>query len=222
MDDDQQIDSSYLSRVVPCFEKTRADCIGGWVGYVDAEQFPRWLKTLVARMGTRDLGRIPHPIGASDDPKLGAGNMAMRKSMFESVGGFRTDLKQAEDLELQERDFEGRRAHSLRAGFASVSLSRTAAQDAQLLSSALVRGRTRRMPHRRTKMAIRAAPLGVPRFLWGAKIAKRYLSRTLAPSSFRPGDDDGPVVRRGGTAWVAVRSRVPEAEAALIRRSITP
>src|SRR4051812_48978119 len=102
MDDDQQIDPSYLERAPRALAETKSDCIGGWLGYLGADVFPAWIRELTSRMGTRDLGPEVRRIGEAD-PKLAGGNIAITKEAFTRIGGFRGDLAQIEDVDLQER-----------------------------------------------------------------------------------------------------------------------
>lgn len=108
MDEDQQIDPGYLARVPQTFAETKADCFGGWLGYVGIEQFPAWLWTVVGRVGQRDFGPNVRALGAKE--RLAGGNMIFPRDVFERYGGFRTDvgpngksMTYGEDIDIQDR-----------------------------------------------------------------------------------------------------------------------
>jgi GT2 family glycosyltransferase len=102
MDDDQQIDPLYLQRAPGALEATNADCIGGWLGYVDGDAFPAWMHEIAGRMGTRDLGPGVRQIGI-DGPKLAGGNLIVRREAFTRVRGFRGEMMRLQDIDFQER-----------------------------------------------------------------------------------------------------------------------
>jgi GT2 family glycosyltransferase len=102
MDDDQQIDPLYLQQAPVSLDTTNADCVGGWLGYVDIHAFPRWMHEIAKRMGTRDLGPRIRPIGL-DGPKLAGGNLIVRREAFARIGGFRGEMLRLQDIDFQER-----------------------------------------------------------------------------------------------------------------------
>lgn len=111
MDDDQTIDADYFSRIEPVFEQTGAACAGGPGVYPNLDDVPAWLAPLLAK-SVKSV--------ASDDSQgeqttvftterrgyVIGGNMIVRRSDLQQVGGFDTKLGRRGDLLLAAEDFE--------------------------------------------------------------------------------------------------------------------
>ncbi len=172
MDEDQQIHPGYLARVPQTYVETKADCFGGWLGYVGAEKFPSWLWTVIGRVGQRDFGPQVRSLGIRDG-RLAGGNMILPREVFARFGGFRTDVgpngkntTYGEDLDLQDR--------ILAAGgtvFYDPALRQNHYLDPErmkrsyYLSRAFQAGRGEYRLHR-NEWAAAARLFGIPLFLW--------------------------------------------------------
>jgi glucosyl-dolichyl phosphate glucuronosyltransferase len=94
-DDDVLVDSDWLSEIEAAFDQWRCVAIGGKIIPVWSCPKPKWLlmkgpRKLNAAIVSYDLGDEPCVIGMKTLP-FGA-NLALKKSLFEKYGDFRTDL----------------------------------------------------------------------------------------------------------------------------------
>jgi glycosyltransferase involved in cell wall biosynthesis len=109
MDDDQLMEKSYLSRLVPAFRSTEAACLGGPIFYYNKEPLPSWLPPLLENVGQCDLGSKVKLL-RQEGERLHGGNMAFVRQELLDVGKFNvslgrngTSLLAGEEDELQQR-----------------------------------------------------------------------------------------------------------------------
>lgn len=98
-DADSQVPPDWLARIGTYFaDHPKTIALGGSVSYDFAD---RRVRDLVNRLIPilHELDRRLH----RGQPHFVGANFAVRRAAFESVGGFRTDLKRAEDLDLAHR-----------------------------------------------------------------------------------------------------------------------
>jgi glycosyltransferase involved in cell wall biosynthesis len=106
MDDDVEVDSMWLDRLVRVMRDKRWSGCGGRIlpeaGFVP----PRWLETerhyALAPLALFDLGS---EAGELKEPPFGT-NMAFRKEMFSKYGGFRIDLGPQPGSQIRSEDTE--------------------------------------------------------------------------------------------------------------------
>jgi glycosyltransferase involved in cell wall biosynthesis len=113
IDDDEEIDKSWFQVVCKAFEDPEVDYIGG--PYVPCWQSepPAWVNHPHTRtaVGWAHFGNLPRPYGEPEfDALLMGGNSILRRSCFQKVGVYSTDLGRkgkrlfaGEDADMHER-----------------------------------------------------------------------------------------------------------------------
>ncbi len=94
-DDDMIPEPNWMDSLLRGFEEFRADCVGGPVLPIWAQEPPAWLSDPKLRFGMLallDRGDKPIVAAKTDSNIVFGGNSAYRKSLFQEVGLFRTDL----------------------------------------------------------------------------------------------------------------------------------
>lgn len=95
VDDDTVPASNWIESLLRGFEEFTADCVGGPVLPIWTQEPPAWLKDPKLQFGMLallDRGNQPVMAGKNDSNFVLGGNSAYRKSLFDELGLFRTDL----------------------------------------------------------------------------------------------------------------------------------
>ena len=110
-DDDVELEATWLSELVKCFEQYQCDGVGGRVLPIYPADTPQWIKANAVQMAGAvviyEYGDAVKPLAKTMYPFIGA-NYAFRRQMFSEYGLFREDLgpgapAMGEDTELVER-----------------------------------------------------------------------------------------------------------------------
>lgn len=104
-DDDARVEVSWLRNLIACFQKEKYAGCGGRILLEWESERPRWLppgRYALAPFASFDLGDRAGPLW---EPPFGA-NMAFRREMFETYGGFREDLGPRPGSEIRSEDTE--------------------------------------------------------------------------------------------------------------------
>lgn len=94
-DDDAIPEMDWIQKIDSAFSRFNADCVSGPLSPLWEKNPPKWLVTsdFMAHLGLLDKG--PEPIvmrGSGDTDLLYGANMAIKRTVFNAVGNFRTDL----------------------------------------------------------------------------------------------------------------------------------
>ena len=112
IDDDIRVSRNWLQSIYNTFDTQQCDSVGGRIHIESAAKLPKWIKPeLYGFLGYQDFGNEPHPIDGYKEFPFG-GNMAIRRSIFNKVGLFDTEmgrkgtgLKKEELFKGEETDF---------------------------------------------------------------------------------------------------------------------
>ncbi len=109
IDDDEQIEASWYARIAEAFQDPSLDFIGGPYLARWAAPAPRWLpRQARGIIGCFAFAETPQPYGNSlPGAVLFGGNAAIRRSILNRAGPYRTDLIQHADQEMFERLLAG-------------------------------------------------------------------------------------------------------------------
>ncbi len=94
-DDDVIPDSGWVEALWQAADRFQADAVGGRILPLWAKQPPAWLEgqqRMLEALALLDCGPEPRMDGIHTAYRIYGANMAFRRSVFNQVGGFRTDL----------------------------------------------------------------------------------------------------------------------------------
>ena len=112
IDDDIRVSKNWLQSIVNVFHTQQCDAVGGRIHIESPAKLPKWITPdMYGFLGHQDFGDAPHPMDGYKEFPFG-GNMAMRRSAFDKVGLFDTEmgrkgtgLKKEELFKGEEVDF---------------------------------------------------------------------------------------------------------------------
>jgi glycosyltransferase involved in cell wall biosynthesis len=91
LDDDTLVSPGWARALLHAFERHPCAAVGGRIRLALEAQAPPWLDACACYLAEYDLGEAPRWLSAEDPVPVGA-NCAIRRSDFESSGGFRVGL----------------------------------------------------------------------------------------------------------------------------------
>jgi glycosyltransferase involved in cell wall biosynthesis len=112
IDDDIRVGKNWLQSIVNTFNTQQCDAVGGRIHIESPAKLPKWITPdMYGFLGHQDFGDAPHPMDGYKEFPFG-GNMAVRRSAFDKVGLFDTEmgrkgtgLKKEELFKGEEVDF---------------------------------------------------------------------------------------------------------------------
>lgn len=117
IDDDIRVSKKWLQSIYSTFITYHCDAVGGRIHIESPAKLPRWISPdMYGFLGHQDFGDYAHPMDGYEEYPFG-GNMAVRRSVFDKIGLFNTELgrkgtglKKEELFKGEETDFFNRLA----------------------------------------------------------------------------------------------------------------
>lgn len=92
IDDDIRVCVNWLQSIYTTFKAHQCDAVGGRIHIESPAKLPKWIKPdMYGFLGYQDFGSDPHPMDGYIESPFG-GNMAIRRSAFDKIGLFDTEL----------------------------------------------------------------------------------------------------------------------------------
>ncbi|MCD2451810.1 glycosyltransferase family 2 protein [Methylicorpusculum oleiharenae] len=118
IDDDIRVSKKWLQSIYQTFITYPCDAVGGRIHIESPAKLPKWITPdMYGFLGHQDFGGQTHPMDGYEEYPFG-GNMAVRRSVFERIGLFDTELgrkgtglKKEELFKGEETDFFNRLAN---------------------------------------------------------------------------------------------------------------
>ncbi len=112
IDDDIRVSKSWLQSIVKTFNTQQCDAVGGRIHIESPAKLPKWISPdMYGFLGYQDFGNDLRPMDGYKEFPFG-GNMAVKRTVFEKIGLFDTDmgrkgtgLKKEELFKGEETDF---------------------------------------------------------------------------------------------------------------------
>lgn len=92
IDDDIRVNKNWLQSIFNTFKNQQCDAVGGRIHIESPAKLPKWITPdMYGFLGHQDFGNEPRPMDGYNEYPFG-GNMAVRRSVFDKIGLFDTNL----------------------------------------------------------------------------------------------------------------------------------
>ncbi|MEZ0148378.1 MAG: glycosyltransferase [Candidatus Reddybacter sp.] len=107
IDDDIRVTTKWLRTIYDTFEKFGCDAVGGRIHIESPQSLPAWISPdMYGFLGHQDFGSEPHQMDGYQEFPFG-GNMAVKKSVFNRIGTFNTELGRRGEGSKSDELFKG-------------------------------------------------------------------------------------------------------------------